>query len=362
MTGRLLTYCPSERTADDLAAACASLGGEVETTALEANDPFRGLESSEAPLLLVVDLESDPTLALALCRVARVRYPASSIIGLVGENRLAAGLALREARVDAICPLGFDAPTLAALFERHLELARARRLADPSESGARAVNSDGASDADALRLFVRSLAHEVNNPLTTIRGLLQLLQHDDGRLQSGELRGALETMDSESRRITEIVTELEYFGGARKPVRTPITPRTVVREALDSVALSQVEPDEDGAIPEVLLDREQFFLALRHLFGYLAAGMNGRANHLGVMLRAPMGSIVVEISAPPDARLRTTSHPLVPLHGSRVVGTDRRSLACAFGIARAHGGTLAIEPKRDGGVLIRLTIPAPPTH
>lgn len=361
MKGRLLTYCPSERAAIEVAAACAAIAGSFDAVTLDSSDPFKDLDAGSAPHLLVVDLEADPTLALALCRVARLRFPHASIVGLIGENRLAAGIAMREAHIDAICPHGFDAATLGAFFERHLELGR-RRAASTAGPTNHATPHESGSDTDALRLFVQSLAHEVNNPLTTIRGLLQLLQHDDGRLQVSELRGALETMDSESRRISEIVTELEYFGGARKPVRTPISPRAVVREALDSVALHQVEPSEATPIPEVLLDREQFFLALRHLFGYLAAGQNGRAQQMEVSLAAPRGMIVVTIGGPPDSRLRTTTHPLVPLHGSRVVGTDRRSLACAFGIARAHGGTLTIDAKKDGGVAIRFELPAPPTR
>jgi hypothetical protein len=167
-------------------------------------------------------------------------------------------------------------------------------------------------------------------------------------------------MDSESRRIGDIVAELEYFGGSRKPVRTAVDIGVVVREALDSLELHGVEPKSKEALPEVLVDREQMFIAFRHLFGYLAAAQNGAPSSLEIEIRAADGRLDVATVARVDRKALATLDRLVPLYAARTIGTERRSLACALGIARAHGGDLTVETHGDHRIRLHLVVPAPP--
>ncbi len=366
--GDLMLYGSGALAAKAAAEALAAIASSSRLVVLDASDPFLALPT-EAPCLVLVELEADSTLSLALCRVVRVRFPWVPIVAVYGADRAAATLALREAAIDAIFPADLENSALAALLARQLRAAEARseRAVPPPpvpvvETPKCGTNTEGESSAasvDALRLFVRHLAHEVNNPLTTIRGLLQLLQSGSGRLSASELTGALETMDSESRRIGDIVAELEYFGGSRRPVRTAVDIGVVIREALDSLELRGVEPKPRSPLPEILVDREQMFIAFRHLFGYLAAAQNGAPSQFEIEIGTTPGRLDVSTVARVDRRALATLDPLVPLYASRTIGTERRSLACALGIARAHGGDLTVEPRGDQRIRLLLAVPAP---
>ncbi len=230
-------------------------------------------------------------------------------------------------------------------------------------SGARSAD---VADLDALAVFVRGLAHEVNNPLTTIRGFLQLLLHANGRgPKDAETQEAYRTMEAESRRIAELIQELEYFSGVRRPARTPIDFAKLVPEALKSAELNHVTVSLGAGDLTLLADREQLQFALRHLFGAVpklapgAPGPAGAPAQITAALARVADDVVLTVtlhgaSDPRPERL------LIPAWGTKGGPEARRSLACAFGIVRAHGGEFTVASSPEG-LVFRMSLPARPS-
>ncbi len=213
------------------------------------------------------------------------------------------------------------------------------------------------ADLDLLSVFVRGLAHEVNNPLTTIRGFLQLLLHTQGPVsKDAETLDAYRTMEVESRRIAELIQELEYFSGVRRPTRTWVDLTRLVQDALRACELTHVLVRVTGGEMSLFVDREQMQYALRHLFGAVAKLAPSQPAAIEAALSRDGERVELQL----DLRGVTDAKPqrlLIPAWGGKGGPEARRSLACAFGIARSHGGDLKVDSIAEG-LRFRLSLPA----
>ncbi len=361
-----------------LPAMIAALHPGDEVVQLDLADPLRSLSGPEEPGLLLLDLAHEAPLACALIAAVRRRHPRCRVVAVypVGERGKATRAILAGA--DAVLPEPFTLGEFSALLGRRLneeERAPAAQATGGSaarpepdghakevdtENGAAAgerAPAAGIADTDALALFVRGLAHEINNPLTTIRGFLQLLLNEPAQGESAE---AYRIMESESGRIAEVIQELEFFSGTRRPARTLIDLPQLVGEALKSLGLSHVRPAQQAGERRLLADREQLSLALRHLFGYLAACATETPADLRVEIRPGAERVVIAAAARcASTQPAALEQLLIPLYaGRRGDPGQRRSLACVFGIARAHGGSLQVERQGEDVLLLRLALPA----
>ena len=64
-----------------------------------------------------------------------------------------------------------------------------------------------ASDADSIVAQVRRIRHDASNPLTAALGNVQLLL-DDPAISDPEVRESLTVIESELRRLTQILSQL----------------------------------------------------------------------------------------------------------------------------------------------------------
>ena len=63
------------------------------------------------------------------------------------------------------------------------------------------------NDAESIVALVRRIRHDANNPLTAALGNVQLLL-DDPALSDPEVRESLTVIESELRRLTQILSQL----------------------------------------------------------------------------------------------------------------------------------------------------------
>jgi signal transduction histidine kinase len=323
---------------------------------LDGSDPFAALDL-DATACLVVDFDPDPVLALALCRVVRRRLPRVPITAIYRRAIDAARDAAERGAVDVAIDVGLgERATRKLLAARFTGTVRTAVEAEPPGRG---HSLDAEDELDALAVLVRGLAHEINNPLTTIRGFVQLLMADDGASSPEELSEALTTMEGESKRIAEVVAELEAFGGGRRPSRSQVDLGALVREALAEAGLGAARV-AISLRDELALDADQIRIALRHLFGWCAACAREPRSEVTVTLEPTNVGARLRVGARIDSRTKNGGPfaPLfIPLASARGQGDDRRSLACAFGVARAHGGTLRADWRDGERVELQLDLP-----
>lgn len=114
----------------------------------------------------------------------------------------------------------------------------------------------------SFRLMMRSLAHEIKNPLGGIRGAAQLL---DRELEQASQRELTDILIKEADRLTRLVDRVM---GSREHLRPELLNiHEVLEHVVDLVSvksdqLLQIDRGYDPALPEIEADREQLVQAV----------------------------------------------------------------------------------------------------
>ncbi len=267
------------------------------------------------PRMLLVVLEFEPVQAEAL-RAAAARTVA---IGALAGSVL----------------LGVAALLLRWLLRREAQerqLERERRLAGLGEMSA-------------------VLAHEIRNPLASLKGNAQLLAH---ALSDSEKHGAkARRVVDEAVRLESLTNDLLAYVRTGELHRRDVSPAALLREAVEAVDAQAIslEVPEGGAPWH--LDPERMRQVLVNLLeNAVAAGAPVRASvqEAGAQLR-----FVIQDSGPgvpPGERERIFE----PFHTTRTRGTGL-GLAVARRVVEQHGGSISVEDAPAGGALFTVALP-----
>jgi signal transduction histidine kinase len=218
---------------------------------------------------------------------------------------------------------------------------------------------------EAQRRFVANASHELRGPMTVIRSEAEVaLANPEPDLD--ELRGMAESVVHASRRTEALLASLLILArGQRGLVRTRhVDLAEVAQAALDTGAAAAAA---ESVRPIAALDPAEVE-GDAALLERLAANLieNGvRYNRPGgfveVRTRAGIGSVelVVENSGPPvdlaDAvRLAEPFERLAREADGKGAGLG---LSIVRAVSEAHGGTLAIEPRTEGGLVVSVRLP-----
>ena len=215
--------------------------------------------------------------------------------------------------------------------------------------------------------LVSGVAHELNNPLTSIAGLTELLLERE--LHPGVPREHLRVIHDQADRAGRIVRNLLTFARKGVPEKTPVDLNDVAaRTALLIVYELQLHGIEleQALSPEgvvVLGDRHELQQVLLNLVTNAVQAVSG----------LPAGDrrkIVITTSREDGQavlRVRDTGPGVAPQHASSLFtpffttkaagqGTGL-GLSLSYGLVKAHGGLLSYEPPADGGAEFRVVLP-----
>ncbi|HWO20606.1 MAG TPA: ATP-binding protein [Kofleriaceae bacterium] len=194
------------------------------------------------------------------------------------------------------------------------------------------------------------LAHEIRNPLASLKGNAQLLA---ALLPAGEKpRAKAERVVDEAVRLEKLTNDLLKFVRTGELQRTPSDPGALVREAASSVT-GEIEVDTGAAPAAWSLDPGRMREVLINLLdNAVAAGPPVRA-----AVRAERGRLVIEVAdrgtgVPEEDRDRIFE----PFHTGKTQGTGL-GLAVVRRVIEQHGGTIAVLGNPGGGALFRAEIP-----
>ena len=215
--------------------------------------------------------------------------------------------------------------------------------------------------------LVSGVAHELNNPLTSIAGLTELLLERE--LPPDVPREHLRVIHDQAERAGRIVRNLLTFARKGVPEKTPVDLNDVAaRTALLIVYELQVHGIELDQLlsPEavvVLGDRHELQQVLLNLITNAVQAVSGLP--AGAQRRITISTVRDDGQA--ILRVRDTGPGVPPEHATSLFtpffttkaagqGTGL-GLSLSYGLVKAHGGVLSYEPPVDGGAEFRVALP-----
>ncbi len=202
----------------------------------------------------------------------------------------------------------------------------------------------------ALGSMSSVMAHELRNPLASLKGHAQLLAED---LDDEKQRRKAERVVGEAQRLEALTTSLLDFVRDGPIERTETSAAALVARALDHLLADRVDVKIDD-VDAIVVDEARLARAVHNLVdNALAASPEGANVELAIARRE--GDVVITVRDHGPG-LPAGSPIFEPFVTTRVRGTGL-GLPVARRIAEQHGGTLTAEDHPSGGAIFTLRFP-----
>jgi signal transduction histidine kinase len=219
----------------------------------------------------------------------------------------------------------------------------------------------------AMGQMIGGFAHELNNPLTTIVGVSDLLR--EGENSESRIK-QLNMLHQQARRATEIVQNLMYFSRPPAPGKTPVNLSELVTRTLHlhaySLRKSNITVDflpEEG-LPQITGDPHQLMQVFLNLMLNAEQAIRDARDKgtLRIRLRKTDGHIqVVFEDDGPGIAPEILPNIFDPFYTTRRPGRGTGlGLSICKAVLKEHFGNIEATSAPGGGAVFTVSLPIPP--
>ncbi|MGH7616584.1 MAG: hybrid sensor histidine kinase/response regulator, partial [Gemmatimonadaceae bacterium] len=305
-----------------------------------------------------------------------VGHPVADLVDEADRDRFSAALEAAFAGTPSRLEAGFKTSSANPPAHRVVALAMTR-LPEADPPSVLVVGRDVTTDREirgrlmesdrlaAVGELVAGVAHEVNNPLSSISAFAQLLLRDGGLTPAQQ--ESVEVIKSETQRASQVVKDLLAFARRSEASREPLDLNVVLARTLRlrgyQLASNKIQLETDYApeLPAVIGDArqlQQVFLNLVTNAIQAMATLGGGT--LFVTSRHEGSRVIVNMrdtgpGIPDPAR----AHIFEPFFTTKEEGEGTGlGLSVSYGIVTAHGGAIEVVSTSTAGTTFEVSLPA----
>ena len=212
--------------------------------------------------------------------------------------------------------------------------------------------------------FVAGVAHELNNPLTSVMGFSELLEKVD---KDPQRRRYLEMICKSAHRCHKIVQSLLSFARRRQPERKLSSLNELIESAIDFLqyqlrtsnieVINQLAPD----LPQTMVDPHQIQQVFLNLINNARQAIEAHQPRGWIRITSQLCGnnvrVVMEDNGPGISEANL-SKVFDPFFTTKEVGKGTGlGLSLCYGIIKEHGGTIEVRSKPGEGATFVIELP-----
>ncbi|MDQ0857596.1 ATP-binding protein [Bacillus sp. V2I10] len=207
-----------------------------------------------------------------------------------------------------------------------------------------------------------SIAHEIRNPLTSIKGFVQILQEDEHMKQSGE---HLRVMSEEIDRINEVVGELLLIAKPQMQTVLSVDLKTVIEDVMTLMKSSALQNNislmlnHEADIFKVSGNKNHLKQVFINLIKNAIESMPDGGTVQTAIERSEDGGIRISISDEGIGLSQERMEKLgEPFYTTKDKGTGLGLTVCYKIIREEHAGEILFESEEGRGTTVHIILPA----